>query len=349
MNPSGCIHHHFAAGTRHGLRTGFRIKMIGATVATGRLAAASSSASLRFSATACTRRSAVGVQRGSLLLRMAHTWATEASRPWMIARRFSTEPTKLSMFRTHASPFSSASRCASTASSSKDGSTSRAAALTEKFQRRQRESYKRRNQSLMMYSAALMVLTLGFSYAAVPLYRAFCSATGFSGTPITDPERFAPSRLVPAYLDPSTNAPTKRIRVTFNADASDAIPWSFTPVQKEIYVLPGETALAFYTAKNKSDKDIIGIATYNVSPDRIAPYFAKVECFCFEEQKLLAGEEVDLPVFFFIDSDVLDDPSTKGVDDVVLSYTFFSARRNAKNGQLEPDTDLSQYTVGKDL
>lgn len=200
-----------------------------------------------------------------------------------------------------------------------------------------------------MYSAALMVFTLGFSYAAVPLYRAFCSATGFSGTPITDPERFAPSRLIPAYLDPSTNAPTKRIRVTFNADASDAIPWSFTPVQKEIHVLPGETALAFYTAKNKSDKDIIGIATYNVSPDRIAPYFAKVECFCFEEQKLLAGEEVDLPVFFFIDADVLDDPTTKGVDDVVLSYTFFSARRNEKNGQLEPDTDLSQYTVGKDL
>ncbi len=121
-----------------------------------------------------------------------------------------------------------------------------------------------------MYSAALMVFTLGFSYAAVPLYRAFCSATGFSGTPITDPERFAPSRLIPAYLDPTTNAPVKRIRVTFNADASDAIPWSFTPQQKEIYVLPGETALAFYTAKNKSDKDIIGIATYNVSPDRVS-------------------------------------------------------------------------------
>lgn len=91
-------------------------------------------------------------------------------------------------------------------------------------------------------------------------------------TPITDPERFAPSRLVPAYTDPSTNAPTKRIRVTFNADASDAIPWSFTPQQKEIYVLPGETALAFYTAKNKSTKDIIGIATYNVSPDRVSPF-----------------------------------------------------------------------------
>ncbi|PWN53445.1 hypothetical protein IE53DRAFT_324803 [Violaceomyces palustris] len=224
-----------------------------------------------------------------------------------------------------------------------------AAELNSELVRRQKLAYKKRNQSLLMYSAATIILGVGVTYAAVPLYRAFCSATGFGGTPMTDPARFEPSRLIPSYLDPSTNSPAKRIRVTFNADSSDAIPWSFSPQQKEIYVLPGETALAFYTAKNRSDKDIIGIATYNVAPDRIAPYFAKVECFCFEEQKLLAGEEVDLPVFFFIDSDVLDDPSVKDVQDVVLSYTFFSARRNAINGQLEPDTDLSQYTVGKDL
>lgn len=138
------------------------------------------------------------------------------------------------------------------------------------FQERQKEAYKKRNQSLFMYSAATIIFGIGITYAAVPLYRAFCSATGFSGTPTTDPSRFAPSRLIPSYLDPTTNAPAKRIRVTFNADASDAIPWSFTPQQKEIYVLPGETALAFYTAKNKSDRDIIGIATYNVAPDRVS-------------------------------------------------------------------------------
>jgi len=193
----------------------------------------------------------------------------------------------------------------------------------------------------------------------VPLYRLFCSATGFGGTPITSSAhggsggagdgRFDPSRLFPATHDPSTAAPTRRIRVTFNADASDALPWSFTPAQKEIYVLPGETALAFFTAKNNGPKDIIGIATYNVAPDRIAPFFAKVECFCFEEQRLLAGEEVDMPVFFFIDVDMLDEPSAREVRDVVLSYTFFSARRNKVNGQLEPDTDLEQYRVGIDI
>ena len=107
-------------------------------------------------------------------------------------------------------------------------------------------------------------------------------------------------------------------------------------------MLPGETSLAFYTAKNTSNKDIIGIATYNVTPDRVsdfaffivctygyisfykvAPYFSKVECFCFEEQRLLAGEEVDMPLLFFIDKDILEDPSCRGIEDVVLSYTFF--------------------------
>ncbi|PWN87737.1 hypothetical protein FA10DRAFT_217289, partial [Acaromyces ingoldii] len=212
-----------------------------------------------------------------------------------------------------------------------------------------RETYSRRNRSLLMYSLSTLIIGIGVTYAAVPLYRAFCSATGFGGTPMVGLGRFDPARLFPSYFDPATSGETRRIRVTFNADHSDALPWSFKPSQEEIYVLPGETALAFYKAKNDGNKDITGIATYNVSPDRIAPYFAKIECFCFEEQRLLAHEEVDLPVFFFIDADVLDDPNARDVRDVVLSYSFFGARRNEKSGQLEPDTDLASYTVGKDL
>ncbi|GJJ08579.1 hypothetical protein Clacol_002798 [Clathrus columnatus] len=182
----------------------------------------------------------------------------------------------------------------------------------------------------------LILVSLGLSYAAVPLYRAFCSATGFAGTPVTGKGLFAPERLVPVEG-------AKRIKVHFNADTSEALPWSFISQQKYIYVLPGETALAFYKVRNNSDKDIIGIATYNVTPDKIAPYFAKVECFCFEEQKLLAGEEVDLPLLFFIDKDYAD---VGEVDDIVLSYTFFRARRN-KHGQLEPDA--SQVEVDESL
>lgn len=165
----------------------------------------------------------------------------------------------------------------------------------------------------------------------------FCAATGFAGTPNVGTGRFDPARLVPAD-EPGV----KRIRVHFNADRADQLPWKFVPQQKFVDVLPGETSLAFYMAKNEGKDDVIGIATYNVTPDRvghahffrdselnstylmqIAPYFSKVECFCFEEQKLLAGEEVDMPLLFFIDKDILDDPACRGVDDVVLSYTFF--------------------------
>ncbi|KDQ57321.1 hypothetical protein JAAARDRAFT_131178 [Jaapia argillacea MUCL 33604] len=203
-----------------------------------------------------------------------------------------------------------------------------------------REVYKARNKSLLMYTSAIIVIAVGVTYAAVPLYRVFCSATGFGGTPMTGTGRFEADRLVPIE-----NA--HRIKVHFNADTSDQLPWKFVPQQKFVTVLPGETSLAFYRAKNEGDKDIIGIATYNVTPDRVAPYFAKVECFCFEEQRLLAGEEVDMPLFFFIDKDILEDPACRMLDDVVLSYTFFKARRNAQ-GHLEPDApeDVVQTSMG---
>lgn len=113
---------------------------------------------------------------------------------------------------------------------------------------------------------AQLILAFGVTYAAVPLYRAFCSATGYSGTPMTDRSRFLPERL---YASPETNR--KRITVHFEATPSDALPWTFQPVTRSVKVLPGETALAFYTAKNTSDKDLIGIATYNMTPEKVGP------------------------------------------------------------------------------
>jgi cytochrome c oxidase assembly protein subunit 11 len=117
---------------------------------------------------------------------------------------------------------------------------------------------------------------------------------------------------------------SRRLRITFNGSVSDVLPWKFTPQQREVRVLPGETALAFYTATNKGPADIIGVATYSVTPAQVAPYFSKIQCFCFEEQKLNAGESVDMPVFFFIDPDFVKDPNMKGIDTITLSYTFFS-------------------------
>lgn len=165
----------------------------------------------------------------------------------------------------------------------------------------------------------MILATLTLSYASVPLYRAICQRTGFGGIPITDSTRFTPDKLLPVE-----NA--SRIRVTFNSSVSSTLDWKFTPQQREVYVLPGETALAFYKAKNNSGEDVIGVATYSVTPGQVAPYFSKIQCFCFEEQKLNAGEEVDMPVFFFIDPEFSNDPLMKGIEQVTLSYTFFKAK-----------------------
>lgn len=128
--------------------------------------------------------------------------------------------------------------------------------------------------------------------------------------------------------DPSTRlipvADFGRLRITFVGSTSDILPWKFTPQQREVRVLPGETALAFYTATNHSDADIIGVATYSVTPEQVAPYFSKIQCFCFEEQRLNAGETVDMPVFFYIDPDFVNDPAMKGIETITLNYTFFS-------------------------
>lgn len=146
-----------------------------------------------------------------------------------------------------------------------------------------------------------------------------CQQTGWGGTPINI---HATSSDPATRLTPVTGVP--RLRITFNGSVSDVLPWKFVPQQREVRVLPGETALAFYTATNKSDEDIIGVATYSVSPGQVAPYFSKIQCFCFEEQRLNAGETVDMPVFFYIDPDFIKDLNMKGIETITLSYTFFS-------------------------
>lgn len=191
------------------------------------------------------------------------------------------------------------------------------------------EKEQRRNTLTVAYYAASVIIAFGaLAYAGVPLYRALCARTGFGGTPITDSSKFTPDRLVPVDRK-------KRIRVQFSSGVSGALPWTFKPETREVHVLPGETALAFYKAKNVSDRDIIGMAAYTVVPERAAPYFSKIQCFCFEEQQLAAGEEVDMPVFFFIDPDYMRDPYLANVDDIILHYTFFKAQYN-DDGVLSP-------------
>ena len=113
------------------------------------------------------------------------------------------------------------------------------------------------------------------------------------------------------------------LKITFNADTSDVMPWKFRPSQKEVKIVPGETALAFFKAVNKSDKPITGVATYNVTPMRAGIYFNKIQCFCFEEQRLRPKEEVDMPVFFYVDPEFLDRSFDGWYQDFDLVMSFF--------------------------
>ncbi|ONH66180.1 Cytochrome c oxidase assembly protein COX11, mitochondrial [Cyberlindnera fabianii] len=205
----------------------------------------------------------------------------------------------------------------STRNSSLDKLTRAEIAELRNIHRAKDQDFK--NKTTINYALSVGVLFLGLSYAAVVLYRTLCARTGFGGRPVTDKRKFTDDKLVPVDMD-------RRIRVSFTSEVSDILPWRFVPQQREVRVLPGETALAFYKARNKGDKDIVGMATYSITPGEASPYFNKIQCFCFEEQRLAAGEEVDMPVFFFIDPDFANDPKMRNVDDLMLHYAFFKAQ-----------------------
>lgn len=175
----------------------------------------------------------------------------------------------------------------------------------------------------MIYMTALTVFVTGFAYAAVPMYRAFCQATGYGGT-VNKHE--GDDDKVPNMVPDED----REITIKFNADTSSTMRWKFFPQQKEIMVVPGETALAFYTAVNPTDEAITGISSYNVIPYEAGQYFNKIQCFCFEEQRLNPHEEVNMPVFFYIDPEFAEDPNLAKVNEITLSYTFFKARDGAQ-------------------
>lgn len=162
---------------------------------------------------------------------------------------------------------------------------------------------------------ALAIVVFGVSYASVPLYKVFCQMTGFGGTTQVADEKKAKS------IKPVEGA--EMIKVYFMANVHSEMPWRFRPTQREVKVVPGETALAFYTVRNNEKYPVTGVATYNVHPPKAGLYFNKIQCFCFEEQRLGAEEEIDMPVFFFIDPEIIDDPAMENVRNITLSYTFF--------------------------
>ncbi len=168
----------------------------------------------------------------------------------------------------------------------------------------------RANKRLGLTLVGVVAGMIGAAYASVPLYQLFCQVTGFGGT--TQVAEALPEK-----------AGERIITVRFNADVDPNLPWAFQPVQREMTVKVGESGLAYFSARNLSGGSTVGTATFNVTPLKAGQYFNKVQCFCFTEQRLAAGASADMPVSFFVDPAIDEDPNLQEVKTITLSYTFF--------------------------
>lgn len=181
-----------------------------------------------------------------------------------------------------------------------------------------------KNRKVAMIVGAVALAMLGVGYAAVPLYRIFCQTTGFGGTTMRVSEAQAATVV----------ATDKEMRIRFDANVERGMPWRFRPVQATDTVAVGVRDMAVFTARNLSDKPVTGTASFNVEPEQAGKYFSKIQCFCFTEQTLKPGEEVRMPVIYYVDPKILDDPDAKDVGEITLSYTFHvaadGANRDAK-------------------
>ncbi|MGI4775846.1 MAG: cytochrome c oxidase assembly protein [Janthinobacterium lividum] len=175
------------------------------------------------------------------------------------------------------------------------------------------------NKNLALALTFLLISMILLSFASVPIYSLFCKVTGFGGT-----TRQADNHTLKQGI--------RKINIEFDANVNSNLPWKFVPKQRKVSVFTGQTALVFYESENLSNEDIVGIAIYNVSPNKAGKYFVKVHCFCFEEQLLKAKGSMLMPVSFFIDPEFDKDEQMQDVDTITLSYSFFKVeKRTIKN------------------
>src|SRR3954468_24388081 len=160
----------------------------------------------------------------------------------------------------------------------------------------------------------VVVLMVGASYAAVPLYNWFCRATGFNGTTQV------------ATSAPASGALARKIAVRFDANVAAGLPWKFEPEQTEIEIPIGQVVSVFYSVTNQSARPTAGQAAYNVAPLTVGAYFQKINCFCFTEQTMAPGEKREMPVVFYVDPALAADADNDGLNTITLSYTFYPVR-----------------------
>jgi cytochrome c oxidase assembly protein subunit 11 len=175
----------------------------------------------------------------------------------------------------------------------------------------------RRNLGITAAACAVFVAAMvGAAFAAVPLYRAFCQVTGYGGT--TQRAKSAPE----AILD-------RVVTVRFDANVGNGLGWSFRPAVRAVSVKLGEIGEAAYVAENRTSRPSSGTAVFNVTPGEAGVYFNKIDCFCFSKQTLASGESTEMPVTFFVDPAMADDPDLRAVETITLSYTFYPAANPA--------------------
>ena len=192
----------------------------------------------------------------------------------------------------------------------------------------------RANLRLAYGLMAFVGVMVGMAYAAVPLYSLFCQVTGYGGT--TRAASAAPAQAI-----------AREMTVRFDANVSGGLSWRFLPETRPVTLKVGETGEASYQVVNMGQQASAGTATFNVTPQAAGAYFNKLECFCFTEQTVKAGETSHMPVIFFIDPDIDKDPNLKFIDTITLSYTFFPLEKEPadKAANLDGTTATSDKTL----
>jgi cytochrome c oxidase assembly protein subunit 11 len=173
---------------------------------------------------------------------------------------------------------------------------------------------RRRDVMVAAACGVFVAAMVGAAYAAVPLYNWFCRTTGFAGTPQI--ASAAPGQV----LD-------RKITVRFDANVLGGLPWRFAPEQNSVEVKVGEVVTVSYTVVNEAARETVGIASYNVSPPTVGAYFSKINCFCFTDQRLKAGEKREMTVVFFLDPKLAQDSEQDGLNTITLSYTMYPVRQ----------------------
>lgn len=176
-----------------------------------------------------------------------------------------------------------------------------------------------RNRRVMRGALMLALCSLGMGFAAVPLYRIFCQTTGFGGT---TQRAEANTGVQPV--------PGKTMSIRFDSNVQPGMPWQFHPERETQTVTIGQKSMAIFLAKNMSDKPVTGTAAFNVTPTQSGAYFTKIQCFCFTQQTLQPGQEVRMPVIYFVDPKILDDKDNRDVQQITLSYTFYPVENGGK-------------------